>query len=54
VRRPIRCRGWWVDEEIESAFANEQASARAGAASARVLIPIDLDGHLFSDAWTGA
>lgn len=43
---------WWVDAEIESAFAKERESHKAAGGTTRVLIPIDLDGYLFSDAWT--
>jgi hypothetical protein len=42
---------WWVDNEISKAFAKEQAIMKARKKRTLVLIPMDLDGYLFSSAW---
>lgn len=42
---------WWVDAEIESAFAKERELMRAAKIRSPVLIPINLDGYMFSERW---
>ncbi len=42
---------WWVDNEIAKAFAKEQALMKERTKKISVLIPLDLDGYLFSGTW---
>jgi hypothetical protein len=42
---------WWVDAEIESAFAKERELMQANKIPSPVLIPINLDGYMLSDRW---
>lgn len=42
---------WWVDSELNRAFAKEQILTRERGRKILVLIPLDLDGFLFSGAW---
>lgn len=42
---------WWVDAEITKAFDKEQVLMRQRGEKVLVLIPLDLDGHLFSTEW---
>jgi uncharacterized protein YjbI with pentapeptide repeats len=39
---------WWVDNEVTSAFAKEQRLFRSRGAKTLCVIPLDLDGYLFS------
>src|SRR6476660_7642849 len=40
----------WVDNEIGTAFEKEQLMKERGA-EVQVLVPLNLDGYLFSDKW---
>jgi len=40
-----------VDGEIDSAFEKERQLTRQRRKQVRALIPLDLDGYLFSDQW---
>lgn len=42
---------WWVDSELNRAFAKEQSLTRERGRKVLVLIPLDLDGFLFSGQW---
>lgn len=42
---------WWVDNELNSVIAKEQALWRQTREEALVLVPLNLDGFIFSDAW---
>jgi uncharacterized protein YjbI with pentapeptide repeats len=42
---------WWVDNEINSAFAKEQNLWRQHAKEILALIPLNLDGYMFSKQW---
>jgi hypothetical protein len=44
---------WWVNAEIEAAFARERELARVAHASVQILIPIDLDGSMFNATRSG-
>lgn len=41
-------KSWWVDDEIEKAFNKERALQKQLGTKANCLIPLDLDGYLFS------
>ncbi|HEX8219028.1 MAG TPA: toll/interleukin-1 receptor domain-containing protein [Chloroflexia bacterium] len=40
---------WWVDNEINSAFAKEQQLQKERGKKSLALIPLDLDGYLFNE-----
>jgi uncharacterized protein YjbI with pentapeptide repeats len=45
-------RSWWVEDEVDRALAKERAIRSSEGRTVRALIPLDLDGHVFS--WTNA
>ena len=44
-------KSWWVDNEIGTAFEKEQQLMKDREAKMQVLVPLNLDGYLFSDKW---
>ena len=42
---------WWVDNELNSVIAKEQALWKETGEEALVLVPLNLDGFMFTDAW---
>ena len=42
---------WWVDNEINKALEKERRIMKKTGQKALALIPLDLDGYLFTDAW---
>lgn len=42
---------WWVDKEISTAFDKEQQLWKARGEKSLALIPLNLDGYMFTDAW---
>jgi hypothetical protein len=45
---------WWVDREVETAIEKEQRLWKERGTEVLALIPLNLDGFMFSDEWTGA
>lgn len=42
---------WWVDNEIRMALEKEQQLTKERVQKVQVLVPLNLDGYLFSDLW---
>lgn len=42
---------WWVDNEIGTAFEKEQQLAKHSDRKVQVIVPLNLDGYIFSDGW---
>lgn len=42
---------WWVNTEIEKAFTKERKLMKERERKTLALVPLDLDGYLFSDEW---
>jgi uncharacterized protein YjbI with pentapeptide repeats len=47
----LSLKSWWVEAEINKAFAKEQQLMKERGKKVLSLIPLDLDGYLFSGKW---
>ena len=43
---------WWVDNEINKAFTKEQQRVKDSGKKVLSLIPLNLDGYMFTSEWT--
>ena len=43
---------WWVDNEVSTAFNDEQQLMKDRGKKVMSLIPLNLDGYMCSDEWT--
>ncbi|MCP4664010.1 MAG: toll/interleukin-1 receptor domain-containing protein [bacterium] len=44
---------WWVDDEIEKALQKEEDLSKKRGKKIRAVIPLNLDGYMFSEEYTG-